>query len=294
MWHGVTIQQPPRLHAYVLAADPWWLEDSILSYYDLVDRIVVSYDADGRSWTGTPLPIADCLERIRAIDLEGKCDYRPGNFCHLERSPLDNDTQQRGVALAQASKGADWVLQLDTDEVVLDKAELHAAILEADRRGAAGVEYPSRYLYTRAANGVFLEFARPGWRVMANYPGPIAVRAGTPLRHARQIDGGLYRADFAANNTDPRHPFDAVVHRVIERDQAILHYYWVRSEEDMLRKTGWSGHTDTYSEPRQMQAWRRLTRHPLISAAWPRSGPNGEWFRLTRLAPQMTYWRGEA
>lgn len=283
----------PVINAYLMAADPWWLEDSVLSYYDLVDRIVVSYDINGLSWTGTELPVEECLQRIRAIDRDGKCDFRPGNFCNLDRPPLDNDSHQRGVALAQATPGADWVLQLDTDEVALDAAELHSAIMEADRRGAVGVEYPSRYLYTRAAGGAFLEFARPGWRTMANYPGPVAVRAGTPLRHARQIDGGLYRVDLAANNTDPRHPADAVVHRAVRRDQAILHYYWVRSEDSMRRKAGWSGHADTYSEPRRLTTWRRHTRHPFLATALPGSGPDGEWFRLTRLPQERALWRGE-
>ncbi|MFZ0531530.1 MAG: hypothetical protein WAL91_13450, partial [Propionicimonas sp.] len=256
-------------------------------------RIVVSYDVDGLSWTGTPLPTAECLDRIRAIDTAGKCDYRPGNFHNPGRPPLDNDTEQRRVAAAQASAGADWVLQLDTDEVILDPHELLLAVVDADARGAVGVEYPSRYLYCRAEDGRFLEFVRPGWRVMANYPGPIAIRAGSRPRHARQIDGGLYRVDFAPNNTDPRHEFDATVHRVISPDQGIVHYYWVRSEEYLRRKMGWSGHADTYSEPRRLTAWRWHSRHPVLSAIRPASGPDREWFRLVRLSGDRTFWRGE-
>ena len=185
------------------------------------------------------------------------------------------------------------VLQLDTDEVILDPHELLLAVVDADARGAVGVEYPSRYLYCRAEDGRFLEFVRPGWRVMANYPGPIAIRAGSRPRHARQIDGGLYRVDFAPNNTDPRHEFDATVHRVISPDQGIVHYYWVRSEEYLRRKMGWSGHADTYSEPRRLTAWRWHSRHPVLSAIRPASGPDREWFRLVRLSGDRTFWRGE-
>ena len=283
----------PRINAYVLAADPWWLEESVLSYYDLVDRIVVSYDADGLSWTGTSIPVEECLQRIRSIDSAGKCDFRPGQFANPNRQSLDNDTAQRQVAHAQAADGADWIVQIDTDEVLLDGAELLASIHEADARGADGVEYPARFLYTRSASGHFLEFASPGWRLLTNYPGPVAVRSTARPRHARQIDGSLYRVDISPNNTDPRHHYDALVHRVIRPDQAILHYSWVRSDDYMKRKAGWSGHTDTYSEPRQLKAWRRITRHPFLSTAFPRSGANGEWFRLTKLSPGRTFWRGE-
>ncbi len=43
-----------RLNAYVLAADPAWIEESVASYYDLVQRILVSFDDSGTSWTGHP------------------------------------------------------------------------------------------------------------------------------------------------------------------------------------------------------------------------------------------------
>ena len=289
----MTPSRVPRLNAYVLAADPWWIEESVLSYYDLVDRIVVSYDSDGLSWTGTSLPVEECLRRVKSIDRAGKCDFRPGKFAQPDRPPLDNDTAQRRVAHSQAADGADWVVQIDTDEVLLDAGEFLASVHEADSHGADGLEYPARFLYTRSPSGVFLEYARPGWRMLTNYPGPVAARSNAQPRHARQIDGSLYRVDIAPNNTDPRHPYNALVHRVISPDQAILHYSWVRSEDYMMRKVGWSGHAGTYSEPRQLKAWRRITRHPILSAACPQSGANREWFRLTTLPPDRTHWRGE-
>ena len=58
-----------KLAAYILAADPAWIDWSVPSYYDLVDRIIVSYDGDGLGWTGAPLQIEECLNRLRAIDV---------------------------------------------------------------------------------------------------------------------------------------------------------------------------------------------------------------------------------
>lgn len=282
-----------RLNAYVLAADPWWLEESIGGYYDLVDRIIVSYDQDAISWTGTPLPVEDCLARIRAIDTHGKCDYRPGHFSRLEHQPMENDTHQRSLALAAASEGCDWVLQLDTDEVIQDPAEFLDCLAEADSRGASGLEYPSRYLYARTSGGNFLEMSSPLWGLMGNYPGPVAVAAGTRPRHARQADVDLFRVDFSSHNTDPRHPFDAIVHRVIRPEAGILHYYWVRSEEYMLRKTRWSGHADTYSEPKRIRDWRWRMRHPVLTTLSAPFQPVDNRFRLVRLPEQRRYWVGE-
>lgn len=282
-----------RLNAYVLAADPWWLEESIRGYYDLVDRIVVSYDENATSWTGTPLPVEDCLARIKAIDTQGKCDYRPGNFARLDHHPLENDTHQRSVAIEAASEGCDWVLQLDTDEVVPVPAEFLSCLEEADSRGATGLEYPSRYLYARTSNGDFLEMSSRRWGVIGNYPGPVAVAAGTRLRHARQADVNLFRVDFSSHSTDPRHPWDAIVHRVVKPEAGILHYYWVRSEEDMLRKAGWSGHADTYSEPKRMRDWRWRKRNAFLTALSAPFQPIDNRFRLTRLPAQNRYWIGE-
>lgn len=290
--HNVAPEGVRRINAYVLAADPWWLEESVSSYYDIVDRIVVSYDQDARSWTGTPLPIEECLQRLRAIDVDGKLDLRPGRFFHADRSALENDTAQRQTALEQASEGADWVIQLDTDEVLLDAGALLAAIEEAESRGCDAVEYPARYLYSRTRSGWMLETTRPLWRRRAGYPGPVVIRPGATLVHCRQSVVPVLRVDMSPTNTDPTHPRDAVVHRVVRPDQAILHYSWVRDDDYMKRKAAWSGHSDTYT--RMLSAWRGRTRRPLIAAAFGWMRRDREWHRLTRLPAARRHWRGES
>ena len=61
-----------RIKAYILAADPTWIEESVGSYYPIVDEIIVSYDVDGRAYTGVPLPVETCLQKLRSIDRDGK------------------------------------------------------------------------------------------------------------------------------------------------------------------------------------------------------------------------------
>ncbi len=67
-----------RVTAYVLVADPAFLRESIRAYYDRVERIVLSYDETSTSWTGTPLPVAECLRLIEEVDPDGKCVHAPG------------------------------------------------------------------------------------------------------------------------------------------------------------------------------------------------------------------------
>lgn len=255
-----------RINAYVLLADPSYLRESITAYYPYVDRIVLSYDRNATSWTGTPLPIDQCLRIIEELDVDEKCVRAPGDFARLEHHPLDNDTFQRQAALDIASEGADWVLQLDTDEVMLDPRTFFDMLARAEQAGAAGLDYPARWLYTRIGPGRYLEVTRRYWQVAASFPGPLAVRAGTVLNHARQANVPLFRVDFAERNTDPWRSSDAVVHAVVPRASAVLHFSWVRDPEAIRRKFAWSGHTRVMRPPKVYRRWVWRTRHPMITA----------------------------
>lgn len=268
-----------RVTAYVLIADPNFLAASLGSYYRWVDRIVLSYDRTATSWTGTPLPVAECLDLVAAVDTEGKCVHAPGDYARLDHGPLENDTYQRQAALLAASEGADWVLQLDTDEVMLSPETFFASLNRADEVGAAALEYPSRWLYARVGPGRYLEASSRLGGVAASYPGPMAVRSGTRLQLARQAAVPSYRVDFRFRNTDPANRHDAPVHEVVAESAAILHFSWVRDHDTMRRKFGWSGHTEAYSQPQVFRRWAARQLHPrrtVLTSALRGS----DWFRL--------------
>jgi len=272
-----------RVTAYVLVADPNFLGESLRAYYGRVDRIVLSYDESGTSWTGTPLPLDECLATIEAIDTEGKCVRAPGHYARTEQQPLDNETYQRQQALDAASEGADWVLQLDTDEVMLDADRFFRSMERADATGATALDYPSRWLYARVSPGRYLEASTRFWRPAASYPGPLAVRAGTTLSLARQADVPIYHVDLRPWNTDPAHHHETVVHEVVEPDAAVLHYSWVRDHDTIRRKFGWSGHAADYSRPVVYERWARRQQHPWRTIA---GNPlrRRDWYRLVSVA----------
>jgi hypothetical protein len=275
-----------RLNAYVLAADPSWVEESVASYYSLVERIVVSYDETGTSWTGVPISAEECLERLRALDAESKMDFRPGSYYRPGFHPLENETYQRQAALEAASVGADWVLQLDTDEVLGDPDEFLRSLHAAHEQGFTGLEYPSRILYQHIRGRIYLEQCRRLWSVSAHYPGPMAVAAGSTLVHCRQADVRLFRVDFKDRNTDPAHPSDAPVHRVVRQAQGIIHYSWVRSESAMLEKAVSSGHAHDFDWDGVVDRWRTRGRHPLRTVAGTpfRRGEDRRFVRLATIA----------
>lgn len=279
---GSVSAHPLRVNAYVLVADPNYLAQSLASYYDRVTRIVLCYDQSATSWTGTPLPLDACLAIIRELDVKGKCIDLRGHFARLECDPLDNDTYQRQAALDAASDGADWVVQLDTDEVMLSPNTFFEALDRADRLGNSGLDYPSRWLYSRVAPGRYLEATRRSGAIAASFPGPLAVRAGTRLRLARQADVPRYLVDFAPEHTDPWGETERPVHQVIAPDEAVLHFSWVRTHEVIQRKFGWSGHTEDMRAPAVYRRWAWRTEHPYLTAATSPLRPKS-WYRVSQI-----------
>lgn len=268
-----------RITAYVLVADPNYLRESLLSYYDHVDRIVLSYDENATSWTGTPIPVAECLAVIDDLDVDGKCERMPGHFARLEHHPLENETYQRQLALDEAGKDADWVLQLDTDEVMLDPPQFFRSLERAEATGASAMDYPSRWLYTQVSAGRYLEASTRFWGLAASYPGALAVRKATQLRLCRQTDAALYRVDMRPWNTDPAHSHETVVHEVIPAESAVLHYSWVRDHDTIRKKFGWSGHAEDYTQPVNYLRWAHRQRHPIRTIL---TNPlrRRDWYRL--------------
>lgn len=279
--------RPIRIAAYVLAGDPAWAGTSIASYYDIVDRIIVSFDRSRRSWAGLPLSVDESLRRIAASDSEGKVVLLPGDHVAAGASLMQVETAQRQAALDAASEGADWVLQFDTDEILPRAEVLVREVGIADGEGVDAVDFPLRDVYAATASGRYLERCSRLWTTQASYPGPVAVRAGTRLTVARQAGGVPHRrVDVAARNTDPSHPRGAPVHAVIDRDDAVLHMSWVRTEAQMLEKIRVSGYAHTYNRERELARWRWRAHHPLMTAATAPFVRRGFGrFRLVALPP---------
>lgn len=274
-----------RITAYVLAGDPAWAAQSLGSYYDLVDEVVVSHDRRKLSWAGHPLGVDASVAALRSVDTEGKIRVVTGDHSDPARPTLVVETEQRQAALDAASEGADVVLQLDTDEVVLDTSSLLRHISVMLDRGDDALEYPLRDFYSGLGGDRFLEHCRRGWRTQAAYPGPIAVLPGTPLVHCRQAAGSLYRVDVRSRNTDPWHPRSAPVHAVVRPDAAIAHLSWVRTDEEMSDKSRTSGYAAWRDWDREIARWRWRSRHPVLaSLSTPLRRDPSQRFRISRVS----------
>jgi len=256
-----------KLTAYILASDPGKIEGSVLSYYDLVSRIVVSYDENGRGWTGSPAHTEECLRRLRSLDREKKMVFSPGHYARAEKAPLDNDTFQRQAALNEASEGADWILQIDTDEIIAAPDLFAACVTEAARTGYDAVNYPATWLYAHAGGSWYLCWCRRGWRRMIDYPGPVAVKAGSRLKHCRRISSEhkFFHVDVGRNPSPLAWPDGVAVSKVIRASEGIFHFSWIRPQAWLESKiASWGHHSAGLRDWNvDIERWLAAHRHPI-------------------------------
>jgi hypothetical protein len=271
-----------KVNAYILAADPTWLERSVGAYYGSVGKIVVSYDRSFRGWTGSRIPVEECLSRLAAIDKAKKMIFVPGDFSRPVSDPMENDTLQRASALTRASEGADWVLQVDTDEWIPDVSAL-LRVLGEERNIAStnGIEWPMRVLYRDLGGNRALEVCAPDGGDHFEYIAPIAVRAGAVPHHSRRVKGNFLRAVVRGDRSSiqlKRNPESMEVRReCLDPREVIIHNSWARSPQKLRRKlASWS-----HSSPRAWwyyftswlpakARWRRMRNlHPYFAEVWP-------------------------
>lgn len=275
-----------NLNAYILAADPTWIEASVRAYYPLVRRIIVSYDEQGRGWTGAPVHVEQCLDRLRRIDPERKMVFAPGQFFRPDHTPMENDTHQRQAALNAAADGADWVLSLDTDEVLPNPAALLRALNRAGELQVGAVEWPMRVLYQKTRAGHYLEVCAADGSDRFDYPGPIATRPGERLVDARRTSGGFLRPTVSGDcqSLQIRQPPAAgeIRQALLEPSDAIIHNSWARDRASIRSKMRSWGHAAGwrslgYYAVRWNLAplrWRRMRDfHPFAGGLWPALKP---------------------
>jgi hypothetical protein len=270
-----------RIGAYVLPGDTVWLERTLRAYYPLLDALVVPVPADGRGWTGAPIPVDEALAAIERVDTRGLLRRVSGTWTR-PHEPMRADTAQRNAALAALAGEVDWVIQLDNDELLPDAAALVAAIDEAEKRGLDAVEWPMRVLFRRTRRHVFEIVAGDRSR-RYDYPGAIAVRPGVRVVDARRVGIPFLRPVVAGDRASLQlaHPLAPGEERweALEPEQAVIHNSWARSPREILQKTrswghasGWRGrlyYAAVWLPAPLTWRWARDI-HPFARGLWPR------------------------
>jgi hypothetical protein len=106
---------------------------AIASYYTIADEIILGLDRDRISWSGKyyHLDEDEFRRHLKEADPLGKISLVEADF-HSQGSAPANDTFERN-ALSLRCKPGNWVVQIDSDELLQNPAEFRAWLLE--RRG---------------------------------------------------------------------------------------------------------------------------------------------------------------
>lgn len=246
-----------RINAYLLLGDPQWMKDSVLSYYPYVNRIYASHDVNGIGWSGQPIQVSECLKVLSSIDRDRKVVLLPGTHRADGGWAMDAETRQRQDAIDAASEGADWVLQLDSDEILPKWKPFERCLHYAHDGGWSSFWYPQRWLYSHIRGKWFLELARSRrrWRTLTMGPGPYALRSGSKVVLGRQ--DGQDRLVFDANSRlSPLR---------LQLSDALLHYSWIRSPSQLADKSRMNGHASDFDWAERLSGWRVARTHPVYA-----------------------------
>jgi hypothetical protein len=283
-----------RLGAYVLPGDSTWLAYTLPRYYDLLDDLVVVAPEDRLGWTGRPVPVDECLDIVRRLDRRHICRIRWGQW-HDQHTPIRADTAQRQAGIDALSDRVDWVVQIDNDELLPHPDRLTNVLSIAASERVPAVEWPMRVLYRRGSRGRFFEVRTSTGAPNHEYPGPIAVAAGSHAVEARRCSGPFLRpfAPQAQGSLQLSRPpaSDEIRIGCLEPSDAIVHNSWARDPASVHQKVRNWGHnqglrTELYYWAIWYPAawsWPLLRNfHPLERKLWPRLLPADDVTSLLR------------
>lgn len=113
-----------------VAYDWEFLQYSLPEIYDHVEAICLSVDKDCKSWNGNNFSFDQVgfENLVQAIDKSGKIKILRDSFYNPARTPIENECFQRH-RMAEALGKADWIIQIDTDEIMINP-EMFIAELE--------------------------------------------------------------------------------------------------------------------------------------------------------------------
>lgn len=255
-----------KIVAYVMAADPAYLQSSVSSYYQQVDKIVVTYDRNHLGWTGKPVRTNQCLSLLRHLDVDNKCLYFEGDYARPEyfSDPNKNETFQRNRSLDIARQYGDWILQLDTDEVLPKALVLSSLVSEAVQHSCTSVWYPMLWIFSVNRRGVTVASNRRLVPI-ADFPGPILLERNQRVVYSRHEANRSTALSFACNAVLGSVPETIVITKSLSWDELIYHYSIERSESDFQMKAQNNGHAFEVDWALAYRRWKLAKSSPLMA-----------------------------
>jgi len=254
----------------LIAYDAAMLVDSIKSYYQYVDEIILGVDESRISWSGNTFTFEEdkLWSELKAIDLYNKIELVEGNF-HQSTVPLENDNYERNFLKSQCTH--DWVMSFDADEVLVNAKQFFIDYL------------PLAYPYYKKVDLLFTWFH------------PFKKFENETLMVANN-DGSFCKSDQQGFATHKERTF-TYCRWTDNQDRlltplAIMHYSFCRSQEEFNQKLDNYGHSPQRHQDPFFHNWQVCNLDNFEQLRNFKSSGMGtnQWERLVKV-PNDSLWK---
>lgn len=238
---------------YLLSYDYAYIFTSIKQVYEYADIIVISYDADGKTWAGNDITIPESFfNEVKEFDTQNKITLYKDSFYVKGMQPMDLETRQRNLMAEKMGAGG-WHIQLDADEYACD-FKILAQFL---RKYKYLLKNPLKNSFNFQVNLVTL--------FKHNAEGYFAI---TPFDEKCMLVTSRPQYQRARK---PHHG------RTIPLDYYMIHQSWAREDHEILEKINNWGHKNDFNTADFFDVWKSidgqnyknfLDFHPLYKGLW--------------------------
>ncbi|SDQ85261.1 hypothetical protein SAMN05421664_2845 [Chryseobacterium soldanellicola] len=238
---------------YLLSYDYSYIFTSVNQIYHEVDSIVISYDADHKTWAGNDVFIPESFfTDIKKIDSDNKITFYKDKFYVPGMQPMELETRQRNM-MAEKLGLDGWHIQIDGDEYAYDFKKItqflrnNSFLLKKPEKNPINFQVNFVTLFKQNEEGFFVitPFDEK-CMLITNYP---------KYEYARLTNKG----------------------RTLPLDYYLIHQSWARDEEEIVEKINNWGHKNDFDTSKFLDLWKELNAsnysefkdfHPIYKSLW--------------------------
>ncbi|WP_415329124.1 hypothetical protein [Chryseobacterium sp. MMS23-Vi53] len=238
---------------YLLSYDYSYIITSIKQIYEEVDKIVISYDANGKTWAGNEVFIPESFfSEIKNLDKQNKIVFYKDSFFIPGMQPMELETRQRNMMAEKMGSGG-WHIHIDGDEYAYDFKKLAQFL----RRHSYLLKNPEKKSFNFQVNFVTLfKHNNEGYFVITPFEEKCMLITNYPkYEYARLTNKG----------------------KTLPLDFYLIHQSWARDVQEIIEKINNWGHKNDFDTSTFLNLWNDLNAnnyknfkdfHPLDKTQW--------------------------
>ena len=225
----------------LISYDAGYLPNSISSYYDYVDEIILGLDIDRVSWSNNSFTFNEekLFSELSEIDVDNKISIIEDNF-HQSAIAIENDNYERNFLKAECNN--DWVFSFDADEYLVNAKDFFYNYCPLVEKYADKID-------------ICMTWATP-YKIIDDTILVIANKDDSPFYGENQGVVTHKNSTFTyARWTDK----SATGHNRVISPLIAIHWSLCRSKEDLHEKIHNIGHSDLVENDPFYNIWDKVT-----------------------------------